>query len=263
MLKKIKKGIKHAFLFAGQEKLLRYLIWVFAIDGFDGCLCIADEFFGKEKKREISIKGIKLRVRTNTPDVGVAVSSLFFKEYDKIRCSNPNLIVDAGANIGTSALFFAKKYPMATVLAVEPEKSNFEMLIANTRKQENIVAVKAAIWGASEKRVIKDRSQGHWGYTVADTQNEVDVMGQEVECITIPCLMKKYGFDKIDFLKMDIEGGEKNVLEQSANWIDSVDVMAVELHDRICAGCENAFEFATKRFKTFEMHGEKVTAYRN
>jgi FkbM family methyltransferase len=45
---------------------------------------------------------------------------------------------------------------------------------------------------------------------------------------------KEHGIESIDLLKMDIEGGEKDVLEKSLGWIDSVDTMTVELHDRIC-----------------------------
>ena len=44
--------------------------------------------------------------------------------------------------------------------------------------------------------------------------------------------------------------------------IGVVKILTVELHDRINKGCSWAFYLATKDFKTFEQHGEKVTAYR-
>ena len=75
--------------------------------------------------------------------------------------------------------------------------------------------------------------------------------------------MKEHDIDSIDLLKMDIEGAEKDVLEKSSGWIDRVDVLCAELHDRICMGCDRAFYLATKDFRTFERHGEKITAYRN
>jgi hypothetical protein len=75
--------------------------------------------------------------------------------------------------------------------------------------------------------------------------------------------MKEHDIDSIDLLKMDIEGEEKDVLEKSSGWIDRVDVLCAELHDRICMGCDRAFCLATKDFRTFERHGEKITAYRN
>ena len=74
--------------------------------------------------------------------------------------------------------------------------------------------------------------------------------------------MQNYDIDTIDIFKMDIEGGEKDVLEDATEWMGKVDVFTAELHDRICMGCDRAFYLATKDFVRFEKHGEKVTAYR-
>jgi len=233
-----------------------------AIDGIGAYSCILDEALKREVERTISIGGTKIVVRSNTPDLKVAISSLFEKEYENIRCANPRTIIDVGANIGTSAIYFAKKYPDAKIYAVEPENGNFDLLTRNTVNYENIIPVKAAIWGSADKRVIKNRDTGHWGYTISDTQNKVTSTGQEIDCVTISNFMSEYKISKIDILKMDIEGGEKDVLENSSEWIHSVDVITAELHDRICMGCDRAFYLATKDFSEFEKHGEKVTAYR-
>ena len=225
--------------------------------------CTLDRMFNRERLRSVRIGGQSLWIRTNTPDIEVAMSSLFEKEYGDIRAENPRTIIDLGANIGTSAIFFAQKYPGARIIAVEPEDGNFEMLLKNTHGFENIVAIKAAIWGASDTRTIQNRSTGHWGYTVTSTDNKTESTGQEISCITIKSLMDEHGIESIDLLKMDIEGGEKNVLEDPSEWIDAVKIFTIELHDRICMGCDRAFYLATKDFTTFEKHGEKVTAYRS
>lgn len=137
------------------------------------------------------------------------------------------------------------------------------MLLKNTQGYPNVTAIKAAIWGSDDKRTIQNRNTGHWGYTISETENQVESTGQEIDCLTINSLMKKHEKEFIDILKMDIEGGEKDVLEKSSEWIDAVNVITVELHDRICMGCDRAFYLATQDFKTFEKHGEKVTAYRD
>jgi len=245
------------------RKLKRFLKYCRAIEGFGSYFCIFDEVFKREIIRIISIGGMNIYVRTNTPDLDVAISSLFYKEYENIRCSNPKWIIDAGANIGTSAIYFAIKYPNARILAVEPEESNFEMLLKNTGNYGNIIAINAAILGVTGKRFIQNRFTGHWGYTISDTHNKTESTGQEIDCVTVGSLMEKYSIDKIDLLKMDIEGGEKDVLENSSDWIGSVGIMTVELHDRICVGCEKAFYLSTKDFKTSEKHGDKVTVYKN
>lgn len=240
----------------------RARLYLSIIDGPGAFTCIVDEVFGRETERRVRIAGNDIVVRSNTPDLKVATSSFVEKEYQNIRCSDPKIIIDAGANIGTSSIYFAEKFPHAKILAVEPENGNFDMLVRNVGKYENVVPIKAAIWGSIEKRVIQNRDTGHWGYTVSDSQDAVASTGQEIDCITITGLMDEYEIEKIDLLKMDIEGGEKDVLENSADWINSVDIMTVELHDRICMGCDRAFYLATKDFASFEKHGEKVTAYR-
>lgn len=243
--------------------LKRFFKYPKIIGEFGLCLCILDEILKREVVRIITISGVKIYVRTNMQDLNVAITCFYDKEYDHIRLSNPKVIIDAGANIGTSAIFFAEKYPNARIIAVEPEKSNFDLLLKNTSNYKNIVAIKAAIWGTNDKRTIQNRFAGPVGYTISDTSNKIESTGQEINCITIETLMKKHNIETIDLLKMDIEGSEKDVLEKSLGWIDSVDTMTVELHDRICMGCVRAFYLSTKDFKIFEKHGEKVTAYRN
>ena len=233
-----------------------------AIRGANSVLCLIDRLLRREKVRRVNIGGTDITVRTNTSDLIVAVNCLHDKEYDTIRCSDPRVIIDAGAYIGASTMFFAEKFPHARIIAVEPAEGNFELLRENTKIFSNVTAVKAAIWSTTEIRTLKHRHTSYWGLTVTDTQNRVEPTGQQIDCITVASLMETYGIEKIDLFKMDIEGGEKNVLENSADWIDAVDILTVELHDRICAGCTEAFHQATRQFAHFETHGEKVTAYR-
>lgn len=223
---------------------------------------LIDSILNREKERIISINGFKIYVRTNSPDVKVAISSLYFKEYDSIRCFNPKIIIDAGANIGTSSIFFAEKYPNALIIAIEPEEMNYKLLVKNTSSYKNIITINSALWGTIEKRTLQNRFTGHWGYTIANTTNSIETTNQEIKCITMESIIKTYTIDSIDILKMDIEGSEKNVLENSKKWIDLVKVLSVELHDRICIGCDRAFYLATKDFEVFEKNKEKVTAYK-
>jgi FkbM family methyltransferase len=256
MIRRIKKKLLYLIRI---KKKLRYLR---TIDGYAGYLCILDEILGRELVRPININGYQLHVRTNTPDLNVAITSLHGNEYNHIRLSAPKTIVDAGANIGTSSIFFATKYPGARIFAIEPEAGNFELLKENTKNYSNIVPIRAAIWGSDCTRTIQNRFTGHWGYTVSETTNRIEPTGQEINCVTMNSLRKEYGIESIDLLKMDIEGGEKDVLENAQGWIDCVDTITVELHDRICMGCDRAFYLATKDFVRFEKQGEKVTAYR-
>lgn len=244
---------------ASLKKFLRYSL---KIEGGAGYQCFLDEIMGRSVVRPVTICGYRMHVRTNTKDLALAISSFHEKEYENIRISDPRVIVDAGANIGTSSIYFATRFPESRIYAIEPEAGNFELLQRNVKDFPNVIPIQAAIWGEDCTRTIQNRFTGNWGFTVSETNNKIESTGQEVDCITISTLMKKYELASIDLLKMDIEGGEKDVLEHAQNWIDSVNTITIELHDRICMGCDRAFYLATKDFSVFEKNGEKVTAYR-
>jgi len=238
----------------------QYFKWI----GFkEGVLFLILNRMKRKCLRKVHLANEDLYVRTATSDLNVVATCLITKEYGNIELSDPSVIIDAGANIGASAIYFSRKYPHAKIFAIEPEQENYDILLKNTNKFKNIIPVKAALWGQKETRVIQDRLTGPWGHTVSETNNKTRSTGQEVGCITISSLLNDHNLHHIDLLKMDIEGGEKNVLENSDDWIGKVNVISAELHDRICMGCDRAFYLATKDFARFEKNGEKVTAYRN
>ena len=57
---------------------------------------------------------------------------------------------------------------------------------------------------------------------------------------TFEKLMADYRLDCMDLLKMDAEGAEKEIFEQSSSWIDTVGMIAVELRDWIHSGCRKS-----------------------
>lgn len=223
----------------------------------------AYEALGLRKTLRVCIGGNSLQLRTSTPDLSVARSSLVDGEYSQIKTNDPRIIIDAGANIGTTSIFFASKYPNAVVYAIEPEIENFALLVANTKPFANVRPINAALWGKDEQRVLRDRLTGPWGYTVSDSGDGSRPLAQTVACICMKSLIEAENIDSIDLLKMDIEGGEKDVFENCDEWIDSVKIVTCELHDRIIPGCSQAFSLATKDFVKFEKNGEKITAYRS
>lgn len=72
-------------------------------------------------------------IRPKTSD-----ASVFETVFIALRFKNitetllPSLIIDAGANIGLVSVYFANKYPSAVVYAIEPESSNYDLLLKNT-----------------------------------------------------------------------------------------------------------------------------------
>lgn len=147
----------------------------------------------------------------------------------------PRTIVDAGANIGLTAVFFATKYPSSKIIAVEAEASNFIMLQKNVAPYPNISPIHAAIWSRDGEIAVgqPDSSSGAGGEWAFVT-HEGD--GDRVRAVTMRTLMDETEIDELDLVKMDIEGAEKEVFK-STEWLESVKCLMIELHDRFVPGC--------------------------
>lgn len=150
----------------------------------------------------------------------------------------PNIIVDAGANIGLTSVYFANKYPNAKIISIEPEKNNFELLKKNVSNYENIIALNAALWNENKEVDIVDPHLGSWGFQV---ENNSGNSIQKINTFTVDKIMEMFDLPKINLLKIDIEGAEKEIFENPSAWINKVDVIAIELHERLKSGCNRSF----------------------
>lgn len=159
---------------------------------------------------------------------------------------SPATIVDAGAHIGMASILFARRYPLAKIIAIEPEPSNFALLLKNTASYKNIVPICAALW-KEDGEVTLGRSDVH----VKGAFQVVENGEIRARAMTMETLMRETGIQSIDILKVDIEGSEKEVFD-TCNWIDNVRVIAIELHDRVRAGCRSAVETAARDFQSLE-----------
>jgi FkbM family methyltransferase len=159
---------------------------------------------------------------------------------------NPATIVDAGAHIGMASILFALRYPSAEIIAIEPEPSNFALLLKNTASYKNILPICAALWKEDGEVTLGSSNVHPKGAFQVVENGEI-----RARAITVETLMRETGIQSIDILKVDIEGSEKEVFA-SCNWIDNVRVIAIELHDRVMAGCRSTVETAAKDFRSVE-----------
>jgi FkbM family methyltransferase len=210
---------------------------------------------------EIRVAGIAhpLRVRLKTSDLPAYQGVFINREYDLPLRMSPTTIIDAGANVGFASIFFANKYPHARVIAIEPEASNFELLKRNVEPYPNITPLRAALWKDDVIIDLVDPGIGHWGFqaTKLAWTDQKTRLGT-VQGVTVERIMRDYALDYVDILKMDIEGAERDVLENPSPWIDNVGVVIAELHDRYGIGCCRNFYRATQGFDVELQKGELV-----
>jgi FkbM family methyltransferase len=222
------------------------LKWYHELCGTPGVFAVAS-FRLCGRPRELTTVPLKtthpVYLRIDTSDFCAYRDVLIFrtKSYDpSIPDFAPNIIVDIGAHIGMASILFALKYPTARIIAVEPEASNFAALIRNTAPYKTITPIRAALW-REDGEVTLGPSAAHPKGAFQIVENGQ----QRVRALTITTLMHEVGIDGIDLLKIDIEGAEIEVFE-SCTWLTKVQVIAIELHDRVRAGCSSIVKRAAR-----------------
>ncbi len=177
--------------------------------------------------------GKEFFMRGNTVDFAVFNSIIGEEEYNFKIGFTPEVIIDAGAYIGVSTVYFCQKYPEAKIIAVEPEKSNFDFLVRNTESYKNIFCVNAGVYGEDVPLVISDPAAEKYAFRVT----RGSPAGETLPGFTIETLMKKFQLSRIDILKMDIEGAEYSVFEHETDaWLSDVRMLVAELHEFIHPG---------------------------
>ena len=146
-----------------------------------------------------------------------------------LKSGRTPVIIDGGANIGASALWFTRQYPDARVVAVEPDTDNFRLLKFNTAACENIEPVQAAL-GAEPGFVEVTNAVGlGWAAQTkrVDTGTPIVMIGD------IPTSVEG---GKLFIVKIDIEGFESDLFSSGLEWINEAYVVIVEPHDWMLPG---------------------------
>jgi FkbM family methyltransferase len=164
--------------------------------------------------------------------------------YTRISASRSPLIIDAGANIGASSVYFAYSFPRARVVAIEPVDSNFELLVANSA-DTTIECVHAALASNTGQVNVLDPGQGFWGFRTGTAESPaVGKRVQSVGCVTINDIYKSHGHDCAPFMvKIDIEGGEDDLFSANTEWVADTPIILIELHDWMLTGTANSRTF--------------------
>jgi FkbM family methyltransferase len=186
-------------------------------------------------------------------------------DYEFTITVEPTVIVDVGANIGLAAIYFANRYPRARIIALEPEKNNFALLRQNVAHYTNIIPVQAALWHKNTELPLLDPGRGEWGFTTWHTAEAPHVRTDHqaetchtVRAITVDQLMADYALGRINILKIDIEGAEKEVFSATTAWIDQVDTVIIELHEFLRPGCNDSFYQGAPGFDHEWQQGENI-----
>jgi FkbM family methyltransferase len=198
-------------------------------------------FNPKSKYILLKAKGCEhpIWARSLSSDIDVFYQIFIEEEYlgldDLQECK---LIIDCGANVGYSSIYFLNKYPQAHLIAVEPDEENFKVCQKNLEPySERVTLIPSAIWSHKTGLVVHSYGEGEeWAIQVKECQENQtpDLLATDIQS-----LLKLSGAKSIDLLKIDIEGAESVVFSQNYHqWLNQVQNIVIELHGK---ECENAF----------------------
>lgn len=153
-----------------------------------------------------------ITITDNIAFIGM-VSEIFIKNnYMFLSDNSQPYIIDCGANIGLASIFFKRTYPRSRILALEPDPYLFKILSDNITSFgfENVVLENSAAWVKNDTLFFSvDKS---WGGHLNEIGNDKSVKVNALD-------FKDFLVEEIDFLKIDIEGAEVDVLWDSKELI--------------------------------------------
>ena len=132
--------------------------------------------------------------------------------YFPVQIKEGDIVIDGGGHIGIFSIFASLLFKCEKVYTFEPEDENYSFLLKNVNNIENIIPVKCALGNSDGEAhlYIHENSGSH----------SIVSRGEKYKTVSLCKLdsfIEKEGLDKVDFIKLDVEGYEANVLEGAKN----------------------------------------------
>jgi len=177
--------------------------------------------------------GIMIKVRPHTDDLKIVKSNFVTKHYfkDCVPIPKDSIVVDVGAHIGAFSIMAAGK--AHRVLSFEPEPNNFQMLKKNKELNhlENISIFEMAVSGSCGYQEITVYSEGSTGSHSLYQGSAKGAGKKRVQTISLEEIIRKEALTRIDFLKLDCEGAEHDILKNiSFETASKIMGIAMETH---------------------------------
>lgn len=190
-------------------------------------------YFKLTKKSHVVFEtrnGLKISLRVNSTDLMALTHVWLIQEYhySEFKIRNDDVILDIGAHIGLFSLHASQFCKNGRIFCFEPIKENFEELEKNIKINNitNIIPFNLAVSNTTKKIKIylNDDESGHSMFL----ENSEFV---EVDSISIDDIFVKYGIENCNFLKLDCEGAEYEIIDLlSKNNLKKIEKTVIEYH---------------------------------
>jgi FkbM family methyltransferase len=229
------------------------------------------EVFGSRHPLLIHTRdGTRMLLRKQTSDFGTFHSVWSYRLYNPegFAIGPDDTVVDIGGHVGSFSVLAGRAVERGKgrVFALEPFPDNYRMLVENIARnglERRVTALPVAAWGKAGIIELSVYNQRHRNglrlvrstgmHTALAERAPANSQKLAVPCMTLDDLLQSSGIAKIDFLKLDCEGAEYEILfEASPDAIRRIDRIAMEIHETPSAGAAAMCGFLRSRaFQVF------------
>ena len=169
-------------------------------------------------------------------------SSLYwtgFHEFRELlflhRFLQPSMVaIDVGANLGEYTLFMAKRLHKGKVISFEPVKETFSLLTENVNLNSfnNVELLPFGLGSKSEEIIIHEIDDSHEGLSTLYPGDRKIARSFSIELRTFDDEFQSLKIASVDFIKLDIEGGELPALQGAKRMIEKFrPLIMIEIND--------------------------------
>jgi FkbM family methyltransferase len=188
-----------------------------------------------EQARRVQLRnGVVIEGATTSRIMGL-YKEIWYRDSYRLR-SHPlppaATVIDIGANIGMFAVYAAVVGKAAHVFCYEPFPDSFTFLRRNgeTNKLQAAHAFQLAIAGKRERRTMQVGTCHGWNTLFGPAE----LPSIEVDCLTLADVFEQQALERCDFLKLDCEGSEYEILlDAPAAVLARINRVALEYHDHL------------------------------
>ncbi len=174
---------------------------------------------------------VRLCLRSNNGADAFIHSEVFEREHYRLPLGRPpQSILDLGANIGLSTIYFSQLFPSAQLACVEPAPDNVRVLVKNLELNGVSASVIEAAVDVNDGRVLLELGECDYAHQVVPPSMHPARPRLEVEAISVPSILRRLSWERIGLLKVDIEGHEAVLFARDCDWLARVDAMCIEHH---------------------------------
>lgn len=146
-----------------------------------------------------------------------------------VASGKPPVIIDCGGNIGLSVLWFARRFPEARIVVIEPNNENFELLQRNTAHlNDQVISVQGGVWSKRGYLRIINPDSGSAAFRVECSDENTP---SSLRAYTLDELHQLGGEGELLIVKVDIEGSQKHLFADNTDWVARAHLITLELDD--------------------------------